>query len=192
MTEEQPNIRDREFLVSRYLDGDLTDAERREMENALHADPALARLLEAYRRTEALLRAQRDRGPELDWERFASEIRRRCAVEGTKPRWSVFYRLYAPLATAAVIALVCTVYFMARQKPEGPPGPAPTVMVRLTRPAEPEKLTPGERVVAVRMDRTPPTRPSTAPLTAGAYVIAAAGAKPFDRAGVTQETNPFF
>ena len=76
MTPEQPDFDDREFLISRYLDGDLSEAGRREVERALRDDPAWAGLLESYRRTDTLIRSLGALGPELDWERFAWEVRR--------------------------------------------------------------------------------------------------------------------
>lgn len=191
MTEEQPNFDDREFLISRYIDGDLSAAQRRELESALEDDPEFTRLLEDYHRTDVLVRSLRETGPELNWDRFVWEVRRRReAAEARRRR--VLYRLFAPLAAAAAIVLVCTAYFSTSRESPGPGAPVPQVLVRLTRPVEVADMVHAGRVVTVQLERTPPPGFCAAPSTRKSYVIAAAGAKPFERPWVTQEPNPYF
>ncbi|MCP4593540.1 MAG: hypothetical protein GY842_22615, partial [bacterium] len=91
MSEPDLNFGDREFLLSRYLDGDLDAAERRELESTLRTDPELAELLEGYRRVDRLVRSQHAPAPELDWERFAFEVRRRCATPRLQTKRPVYY-----------------------------------------------------------------------------------------------------
>ena len=189
MIDEQPDFDDREFLISRYLDDDLTAAERRELERSLDDDPALARLLETYHRTDALVRSLRDSGPELDWGRFTWEVRRRREAKAARERRYQLYRLYAPLAAAAVVVLVCTAYFTFSP---ARPRPIPQVIVQVHRPPDVLSQAHTERVVVVRPARTPPPSRSTVPPSGKSYVIAAAGAKPFERLGTIPDANPYF
>ncbi len=192
MIEDQPHPGDPEFRLSRYVDGDLTEAERRELEKALRDDPGLVRLLEAYRRTDELVKSLRERGPELDWEHFAEEVRRRRQATAAHRPQRMLYRLYVPLAAAAAIALVCTAYLRFRGESAAPSRPAPTVMVQVDRPGGATGLRPGERIVEVRPDRIPPSGFSAAPPSGQVYAIATAGAAPFDRSGSAAEENPYF
>ncbi|MCK4660378.1 MAG: hypothetical protein KAV82_12720 [Phycisphaerae bacterium] len=193
MTQEQPNYDDREFMVSRYMDGDLTVAERRQFEVALRDDPELADLLESYRQAEGLILSLRESGPELDWQRFTWEAgRRRKLRVARKSRW-VSYRLYAPLAAAAVIALVCTAHVMFFREGGQPMMPAPQAMVQVNRPAGSAASATGEAVVVVvRQKRIPPSDVLVEAFSSKSYVIAAAGAEPFDRSWDTQEVSPYF
>ena len=188
MTPEQPDFDDREFLISRYLDGDLSEARRREIERALRDDPAWAGLLESYRRTDALIRSLGALRPEWDWERFVWEVRRRREDADARRRRTTWYRVYVPLASAAVIALMCTAYFLL---PRESPGPS-VAIVRLSRPAGVAAGLRADRIAAVRLKRTPPPGFSAAPPSGKSYVIMAAGAKPFNHTAATQEQYPYF
>jgi len=192
VTHEQPNHDDREFLISRYIDGDLDNTARRELESTLRDDPELARALESYRRTDALIRSLEEFGPKLDWEQFAAEVRRRCALVDARKRRTLIHRVYAPLATAAVIALMCTAYLMFPRELTGPATPLPKVLVQLNRPAGGTNTWQTHRVVMVRANRTPPPGFSDARPSGGRYAIAAAGANSFGHPGETEETSPFF
>ena len=192
MTAEQPNFDDREFLISRYLDGDLPEAQRREVERALRDDPAWADLLESYRRTDTLIRSLRDSGPELDWQRFAREVHRRREAADVRRRRLLWYRVYTPLASAAVIALMCTAYFLVPPESPAPSAPVPVAIVQISGPAGTVAGVRTGRVADVRWERTPPPGFSIAPPSGKSYVIAAAGAKPFDHAAGTQEQDPYF
>lgn len=192
MCEMEPNSDDREFLISRYIDGDLSETERREFERALRDDAALVRLLEDYRRTDAMVKALRDTGPELDWERFACEVGRRRESEAVRRGRFLVHWWRAPLAAAAAIALVCTAYFTFLNGPSGSAVPVSRVVVEVSRPAEMVGSVSVKRVAVVRVGRTPPRGYSASSPTAKSYIVATAGAKPFESSWSASETGPFF
>ena len=192
MNQEQPNYDDREFLISRYIDGDLDQSARREFEAALSDDPKLARMLEAYRRTDRFIRSAGHSGPELDWERFAQETRARCARVGARKRRPLIHRLYTPLAAAATIALACTAYLMVSRESTGPATAPRVVLVQLTRPAGTIGALRVGRVVMVRPRRTPPSGFVDARPSETRYAVAAAGADPFESPSDVEETSPYF
>jgi anti-sigma factor RsiW len=66
-----------EFLMHRHLDGDLTPAERAELERALAADPAARRQLEQLEELERQL--ARRPVPAVAWDRLATSIGRAAA-----------------------------------------------------------------------------------------------------------------
>jgi|WetSurMetagenome_2_1015567.scaffolds.fasta_scaffold333289_2 anti-sigma factor RsiW len=191
MTEPQPNFEDREYLLSRYLDDDLTDAERAAAEALLRADPEAARVLEEYRRTDTLVRSLRERGPEVDWAQFGAEVRERREAQTVHRLWPVVYRWGMPLAAAAGLALVCTVYFRSWHRGAGPLAPAPTVMVSVVGPTV-DPVARSERVAIVQADRTAPPGFVAATGTGATYAVAAAGVDPLRQSEGAPEEGSYF
>ncbi len=106
MTSEDNNQDQQEFLLNQYLDGDLDEVARGEVERQLADDPGLAALSEQLGRTDRLVQDWAGPVPELDWDRFAEEVaRRREQAERLRRRRRLF-RLFAPLSAAAAILLL--------------------------------------------------------------------------------------
>ncbi len=98
-----------EFLLSKAIDGSLSDDEQRQLDNAIEADPSLADVLTEYRNTNRAIQDWATELPEVDWERFTRTIREGC-LAGSKtidhhgPRRIL--RILTPLAVAATVAFV--------------------------------------------------------------------------------------
>jgi len=181
-----------EFLLSQYLDGDLDEAARRELQRQLEADPKLAARLEKLRQADRLVQAWAGPAPELDWDRFAAEAARRRAGYETWRRRSRILRLYAPLSAAAAIALAVTVYFVAgRWRPAETP-PERFVSVSIQR-ADAWRKDPslGEAFARVSFDRAATLGTMELP-PAAAVAVAAAGVGPPAAEAVFEETAPYF
>ena len=111
MTSEDNNQDQQEFLLNQYLDGDLDEVARGEVERQLADDPGLAALAEQLGRTDRLVQDWAGPVPELDWDRFAEEVaRRREQAERLRRRRRLF-RLFAPLSAAAAILLLISVFY---------------------------------------------------------------------------------
>lgn len=97
---------EREYLVSRYLDGTLDHTRHRAFEEQLQTDPALATLLDQYRALDALVKHSAGDVPEIDWRQFEAGIRRRRRFIGAAARPSPrVLKLFVPLAAAAAVAI---------------------------------------------------------------------------------------
>lgn len=102
-----PQDRD-EYLLSQYLDGQLSGPDLGELEERLGRDPELTQLLDELGRTDRLVRDQAGPIPELNWERFADQIVvKRQALDAARGRRRML-RIYGPLAAAAALAIVTT------------------------------------------------------------------------------------
>lgn len=98
MNEQPINPDDPAFLLSRRLDGDLTDDERRRLDNSLRSSESLRADAESMRRMTDLLGRWADAPVELDWEAHAALINARCRsddasqdqpeLDGILRRWS--------------------------------------------------------------------------------------------------------
>jgi anti-sigma factor RsiW len=192
-----PSDDDREqlaFLLSRYLDGDLDEAPRSELQRRLEQDPELAATLEQFRRTDQLIRAWAGPAPELDVERFVEEAAQRRRVQDAWHRRQQMLRLYLPLSAAAAILLAVTLYVSLRAVPQVAPRPQALAVVSIHR-ADSWRRAPGlgEASAEVRFDRTPPAAGTDA-APAGpqaAVAIAAAGAGP-PGGSVQEDAPPYF
>lgn len=108
-----------EFLLSRWLDGDLSAAEAEALERRLEREPGLRSASEQMRRLDTLLSARRGDQPEIDWGRFRAGVMDRVRAERTEQRIIRFPRwlpVAGALAAAAAIALVFTL------RPDGNAG----------------------------------------------------------------------
>jgi hypothetical protein len=74
MTESSPNPDDPEFLLSRSLDEDLSDEERRRLEKELAASDSLQEAQRHYARLNELLRLFAVEKLEVDWDAFAANV----------------------------------------------------------------------------------------------------------------------
>ena len=130
-----PKERD-EYLVSQYVDGVLDDGERRVFERRLREEPRLADLLAEYREVDRLVRASVGAVPEVDWGRFAAQFtRRRVAQDTAARRWPGVFRVFAPLAAAAAIALALSLLYRSNVERNGIGGGAMVSAVEVDRPA---------------------------------------------------------
>ena len=72
------------YLLSQYLDGDLDEADRREVERMLAEDSQWALELERLKKVDELAKRWGEHVPELDWERFTQQalvsLRRRALI----------------------------------------------------------------------------------------------------------------
>jgi anti-sigma factor RsiW len=137
-----------EFLISRYLDGALDEAQGREFEARVQSDAGLAGLLERHRAVEGMVRAWGQEVPDVGWPAFESEFqRRRALAEPPLRRSSLVFKLFAPLAAAAAILMA----FLLMPDAETPHGTrlasAPEVMIEIARP-QPVSTEPGEAYVS--------------------------------------------
>ena len=134
MTDPKNEAERLEYLLSRYIDGDLDESERRDLEHRLTDDAGLSARLEEFRKTDQLAkRWARAATPQLDWERFARQAaRRRDQYEAGRRRQRTF-RLFASLSAAAAVVLAVTAYWAVTHP--GLPGQADSssVMVRVER-----------------------------------------------------------
>jgi len=131
---------DPEFLLSRYLDGDLDAAERAELELRLKADAALKDELRLYTALNEQLEAadQADLG-EIDFDAQRAEIiarlERKVLLEGPPRRRSVVRLGRGVLAAAAVLLIAASVAVRIFW-PSAPPAGSPEVTVRPVRPLQ--------------------------------------------------------
>jgi anti-sigma factor RsiW len=123
-----------EFLLSRLLDGDLTREEEATLRARIEAEPELRRSFRAMSRVDDLLRKRRNAAPAIDFESFRGDVMDQVHAE-RRPATLKFVRWAAvavPLAMAAAIALVVTLYR---------PAPAPDQPIIAT---GPEVVTPSD------------------------------------------------
>lgn len=92
-----------------YLIGDLTPAEREQVEKHLGGCEGCRRERDAFQAVLGDLRAEAPPPPDLPWERWRSELRARLKGRARRRPW---WRQPVPLAlsTAAAAALVVTVW----------------------------------------------------------------------------------
>ena len=83
MNEQPINPNDPGFLLSRQLDGDLTDDERRRIDDALCLSESLRDDAASMRKTNDILRRWAGAPVELDWEGHAALINARCQTDDT-------------------------------------------------------------------------------------------------------------
>ena len=182
-----------EFLVSRYLDGDLDQAARVELERRLEGDAELAASLEALRRTDRVVRAWAGPVPELDRERVVAEAAPRRRTDDAWRRRRHVLRLYAPLSAAAMILLAVTLYFAVRS-PHLDAGGKTVALVCVHR-ADDWRHVPGsgQAFAEVRFDRRPP--PGAAVVPSGpqpVVAVAAAGVGPPVAEVAAEGETPYF
>lgn len=100
-----------ELLVSEYVDGLLSDSEREAFERRLEGEPELGRVLQQYRRIDALVGDWGRGEPELDWDRFEAQVRqRRRALDAPRRGRAVLFKFLVPMSAAAGILLAVSVW----------------------------------------------------------------------------------
>ena len=175
---------DKLFRLSEYLDDGLGEAARSQLERELAQDPGLRAELEALRRLEALARDHTAPVPELDWERFTGQCRqRRMAYESARRRRRV-WRVFTPLAAAAVLALSVTTALWTTGRLGHPPaggglaaGGERVVIVRITR-TELDRVTSAVAWAGVSRDLPDDAEVTVGPVPTGVMLLAATAAEP--------------
>lgn len=140
-----------EFLLSRFLDGDLSETESAALKERLEREPDLRSALNAMTRIDGLLAERSQETSRVNWDRFHAQVMDRLLTESAPvqrtlrfPNW---LRVAMPIAVAASIALVIT---LRQQWPDRKESSAPTVRVAYHTPAP----APAGKLV-VRYDRHP-------------------------------------
>lgn len=102
-------------LLSSYLDGELDEVQRREVEAIVAQDPAAHNELEQLKALRGLLASKRGMPPSLGfWTRVSSELERRKKEE---ENLFPFPRKYQPLAAvAAAVAVIAGSIFLFQQR----------------------------------------------------------------------------
>lgn len=98
-----------ELLLSRLLDGDLTEREEAELSARIEREPDLRASHDALARLNDALVARRKDVPKVDWGRFRSRVMDSIEVPASSAkviRFPSWLRVAAPLAAAAVLALI--------------------------------------------------------------------------------------
>lgn len=103
-----------EYLLSRLLDGDLPADQADGLHRRMASEPELRAAYQEMGRLDQLLSARRDDQPNVDWNRFRREVMDRVESEaptgGSVIRFPGWLRIAAPLAAAASVVLVLTLY----------------------------------------------------------------------------------
>ncbi len=145
-----------EFLLTQYLDGTLSEEEKRSVEERLVSDREAAELLEEYRLLNAATAAAFELPP-VRWDDLAASISAEIADEqrASRMRIGTWVRTTSRVAIAAVILLGASLFFRSGHTPpslaevtgpvaEKPAGPSfaevsispPTLAQNPSRPAE--------------------------------------------------------
>jgi hypothetical protein len=150
-----------EFLLSRLNDGDLTDEESAAVEHLLE-DDAWRATADQYERLNGTIRSLADEQPAVNWTGFREQVRMRIAAD--QPRRLVIPRLvriFTPLAAAACLAVVASLYWLQKLDVPRPTdiASAPSEPVLKIAFATPSTITEPDdaKVMAVRFNRTPPS-----------------------------------
>jgi len=106
-----------EYLLSQYLDGQLDEAARADVERTLASDARLASMLADLRRVDDWVRAWGERPPVVDAEAFVAGARLRRENAEAGRRVIRLYRWRAPLAAAAAVTLLVTGWLVTRSGP---------------------------------------------------------------------------
>ncbi len=178
------------FLLSQYLDGDLDEAGRREVEQMLAEDSQWALELERLKKVDELAKRWGAPAPELDWDRFTLQVSwRRAAEQASQPKRGL-YRVLAPLPIAAAIALIATVYVAVMRPDATRPAGESVAVVQVERgDAWRSDVDLGSAYVEASVVRTPGLQiiASSSPSASG-IAIAGAGVAEESRA----EATPYF
>lgn len=165
MNGEAYNLDDPLFAVSRSLDEDLPEDERRKMEEALAASESLRAEAEALRATDRLVKRWASTPAELDWRRHAELIEAQATGEESKElekvdhllgRWGRTEPLLDEDAFAAAV--------MAKVRSEGRRSMRSSLLFRLGAPLA------AAAAVAIAITGSLWLRPSSEPTTYVAYV----------------------
>ncbi len=108
MPDPSDNRESPEYLLSQYMDGQLDEPARAEVERKLAGDGKWASMLADLRRVDDLVRAWAERIPVSDTEKFVADARLRRENSRAGRPVVRLYRWMTPLAAAAVLALLVT------------------------------------------------------------------------------------
>ena len=180
-----------EFLLSQYVDGDLDEATRQEVERCLADDPQLAALFEQLRHTDHLVKAWAGPAPEVDWDRFATEATRRREQLERMLRRQRLFRLFAPLSAAAAVALLVTLLHVVGRPDSASESLGPPVALNTQEDVVPlDESDPGAAFAQVTVVRTPGLEITET--TRQAAAIAVVGAEPIRTQMTYEEQTPYF
>lgn len=116
-----------EYLLSRLLDGDLSDAEAADLNARLECEPELRATLDAMSRIDGLLVERREDRPDVDWDQFHSQVMDRVSTKSVSLpqtlRFPAWLRVAVPVAVAASIALVITLWQSPQDVAKSPVQP---------------------------------------------------------------------
>ena len=177
-----------EFLLSQYLDGSLEAEAARNLEQRLAEDAELAALLEELRRTDRLVKLSADRVPDLDWERFAQQAAWRREAYDLGQRRRRLVRLFVPLAAAAAIVLMATLYFTGPGSQQAGPEAFVTLNRGGERPSAADLGPAFAEVSVVRLPAVEVISPTARPRTTAAVAVAGSARD----ATRYEETTPYF
>ncbi|MBN1511960.1 MAG: hypothetical protein JXB13_08085 [Phycisphaerae bacterium] len=119
MSTPPDNRESREYLLSQYLDGQLDELTRADLERELASDAELASMLSELRRVDDWVRTWGERVPVVDAEAFVAGARLRRENADAGRRVIRLHRWMAPLAAAAAVGLLVTGWLVTRS---GPPA----------------------------------------------------------------------
>ncbi len=108
------NKQEKEYLISRYNDPDLTDAEKREIQACMEQDGEADRMLRQYQALDQGLErlAGKFDLKGVDFDRFASHLQDSLSAlprTAVRSAWRHHWHKIVPLAAAALIVLAFTV-----------------------------------------------------------------------------------
>lgn len=116
-----------EFLLSRLLDDDLAPDEAAALRERMEREPALESAFESMRRVDALLQKRQADQAVVDWDRFHGAVMNAVDEDaaGSPPviKLSRWLGIGVPLAAAAAIALIVTLYRGEPDSQSTGPGP---------------------------------------------------------------------
>ncbi len=120
----KPDKPELERLLSSYIDGACSDAERQQVESALRTDPALRALHADLTKTiECVRGAGAESAPSHLQERILSQLERRALLDDLEPSsGSSARRLVLVLATAAVLLVAAGAGWYVYTTRIAPPG----------------------------------------------------------------------
>ncbi len=96
-----------EFLISRYDDPDLTDQQRRELDELLADHPDARDLLEQYKALDDRFDQWPNESQEWDLSDFAKQVNQKIDGGSEKSESKIpFWKILVPIAAAAMIAIV--------------------------------------------------------------------------------------
>jgi anti-sigma factor RsiW len=177
-----------EFLLSQYLDGNLDAEGTRNLEKRLAEDAELAALLDGLRQTDRLVKLSAGPVPNLDWERFARQAAWRREAYDLMQRRRRLVRLFVPLAAAAAIVFMATLYFTGPDGQQAGPTSVVTINRGDQRPGAANLGPAFAEVSVVRLPALEVVSPTAQPRTTAA--VAAVGS---DRDTTSyEETTPYF
>jgi len=201
MPDVPDNERDRfEFLMSRWLDGDLPAEQAAELQRALRASGQLRAGFEQLRRVDELVRAWGRRELPVDWQRFQRAVVARAAGSGgATRRIRRAVRVFGPVAAAACVVLVAAIWTVRSDRLRGA-GTVPVAQVVVERPASVDGALPGlasrgsamRPVAIVRFDRTAPPEHRVRQGAASSWAAAVAVGQPRAEPATEGAAPPLF